>query len=142
MRAMTLALAALAMVSAPVFTAAPALADGIERPRTERPAPRPRPRPAPRVEEPAPPPVIRESAPQPIYVPAPPSPPSNEVHLSDGFFMTPLAGGVGHDLGGGSYASASARVSIGGGPTFSGAGRDLSGYRSSGGHSGGSCRRC
>jgi hypothetical protein len=142
MRAMTLALAALAMVGAPVFSATPALADGIERPRTERPAPRPRPRPAPPVEQPAPPPVYREGPAQPLYVPAPPPAPSNEIHLSDGFFMTPLAGGVGRDIGGGAFAYASARVSGHGGATFSGAGRDLSAYRSHGGHTGGSCRRC
>jgi hypothetical protein len=141
MRAMTMALATLAMLGAPVLTAAPALADGIERPRVERPAPRPRPRPAPRVE--APPPVVRESPPVPLFVPAPPpAPPSREVHLSDGFFMTPLSGGVGFGIDGGSYGGGGSVTISQGGPQFSGAGRDLSAYRISRRGGGGGGHHC
>lgn len=152
MRAFTLALAALTMLGTPAATIAPALADGIERPAAPAPA-RPRPRPRPAEPAPAPPPVIRESEPVPLAPPpAPPPVVSNELRLSDAFFMTPLSGGVGMGIGEGAVYGGGRVIITGGGATFSGAGRDLSAFRSHthshgggshhGGGGGGSCRRC
>ncbi len=77
---------ALALMAAPVLaTPSAAYADGIERPR----APRPRPRPAPQAVLPAPRLPVIESGPE-------------TVTLSNAFFVG-AAGGVGADIGGGSY---------------------------------------
>jgi hypothetical protein len=79
---------------------------------------------------------------------------SNEVRLSDAFFMTPLSGGVGMGIGEGAVYGGGRVIISGGGATFSGAGRDLSMFRSRshshshgggthhGGGGGGSCRSC
>lgn len=82
-------LAALILIAAPLASAAPAFADGIERPR-ERPRQRPRPAPVPLMGAP--------EAPRPAPVD------DRYVTLSDGFF-TGSAGGVGADIGGDSYSS-------------------------------------
>ena len=154
MRAFTLALAAMTLLGAPAATIAPALADGIERPAAPAPArPRPRPRPVEPAPAPAPPPVIRESEPIPLAPPAPAPVVSNEIRLSDAFFLTSLSGGVGAGVGEGGVYGGGRVIISGGGATFSGAGRDLSMFRShSSSHShgggshhgggGGSCRRC
>jgi hypothetical protein len=81
--------AALALAVAPVLVAPPvAYADGIERPRPPR---RARPRPQPVVPAPVPPPVIIEEGPE-------------SVTLPNSFFAG-SSGGVGADIGGGSYSS-------------------------------------
>jgi len=154
MRAMSIALAALTLLATPVMATAPAFADGVERPAAPSPA-RQRPRP-PRPADPAPPPppAITESRPVPLLPPAPPPPPppvSNEMRLSDAFFMTGLAGGVGAGVGETVVYGGGRLIIRGGGAAFSGAGRDLSMFRShrhSHGHGGphhgggGACRRC
>jgi hypothetical protein len=88
MRALAL-FAAVALIAAPIAAIpSAAYADGIERPRTPRPRPRPRPEPAP---VPAPAPVVVDQGPE-------------TVTLSNSFFVGSY-GGVGADVGGGSYSS-------------------------------------
>lgn len=89
MRAFAL-FAALALVAAPLaFTPSVAHADGIERPQRPRPVRRPAPAPEPELVAPAPAPVI-ETGPE-------------TVTLSTAFFAG-SSGGVGADIGGGSYS--------------------------------------
>lgn len=85
-----------------------AKADGIERPRVERPAPRPRARPAPR-------PAPRAEAPPPQIIERVIIQESNEMKLSDGFFSGPLAGGVGFGMDAGSGLGGGATIISGGG---------------------------
>ena len=127
MRALTF-FAALALVATPMLAApSVAYADGIERPRPARQRPRPRPQPV----APAPEPVIEYSGPE-------------TVTLSNAFFAS-SAGGVGADIGGGSYSSTA--VIIRGGSTSASAFAYASARASArgggrghgGGHGGGGC---
>lgn len=104
------ALIAALMIGAPVVIGVPSVAhaDGIERPKVQRPAPRPRARPARpaprRVEAPPPAPQIIER----IIVREP------EMRLTDGFFYGPLTGGVGFGLDAGSGLGGGATIINGG----------------------------
>ena len=131
MRALVL-FAALALVAAPVLvTPTAAYADGIERPRQPRPRPRPRP-PAPPVEQP------RE------VIEVAPLPRGPEAVTLDNAFFAASSGGVGADIGGGSYSSTT--VIIRGGRAHASAfafasARASAGAHGFGGHGGGcGCR--
>jgi hypothetical protein len=121
----------LAFATAVPVVAAPstAHADGVERPRVERPAPRPRARPAPR------------PAPVQPRAEAPPAPQIIEriierepdMRLSDGFFYGPLTGGVGFQMDHGAGLGGGSVIVNGGGSHAAG----FSGAIRSGGKGGG-----